>query len=175
MVKLGCSNPLSEKPMLELEAIPGFDVLPGERKVRRIFISPTGELVTVAMDRIGAFDQPHLTEDLKPAFYAGKGIITNAFAIYGKTKSGTYMPTDLLPIEKIKHQIPTELLSRSSLSLRAERIIPVEFITRSTAEGSLADKANAGKKCSGQMLPDGIRLGQTLNRPYFTPTIKAPK
>lgn len=161
--------------VLDVEVVPGLKVLPGERKVRRMFIFPTGELLTIATDRIGAFDQPHLTEDGKPAFYPGKGIITTNFALLGKKESKIYMPTDLCPIALYMKQIPREFISRSSVSLMADYIIPVEFIVRSTNEGSLAKKAKEGKECCGQTLPEGIRLGQSLGRPYFTPTTKAPK
>lgn len=165
----------SAETVLDVESLPGLELFPGERKVRRMFIFTSGELLTIATDRIGAFDQPHLTENGRPAHYSGKGIITTNFTIIGKANSGKYMPTDHINPTYFEHQIPKDLYTRATVSLMANRIIPVEFIVRSTAEGSLAEKAQAGKKCCGQDLPKGIRLGETLPRPYFTPSTKAPK
>jgi phosphoribosylaminoimidazole-succinocarboxamide synthase len=58
--------------------------------------------------------------------------------------------------------------------LAAKIIVPVEFVVRSSSEGSITKKAEKGESICGQELPQ-LRLGQLLDRPYFTPTTKAPK
>ncbi len=168
-------NPLNAKSLLEIKSIPGVEAIIGEHKVRRMFVVPTGELVTIVTDRMGAFDQPHLTEEGLPAHYPGKGIIINQFVYFGKTQASRLMPTDFLPDTNRLLPIPSYLWPYASLSVRAKKMVPVEFIVRTGCEGSMAEKASTGKKICGQKLSKNLRLGQPLSRPIFTPTTKSAK
>ena len=165
----GGKNPLAGKPVLDVE-IPGLEKV-GSGKVTVIFRAPDGKLIFIATDRIGAFDQPHLTEDGKPAHYPGKGEILTAFNWWGKGAASALVPTDYVPLKDYLNLIPAELQYRASVHFPANRRVDVEFVVRSSNEGSMTGK----ESICGQKLPLGLQLGQLLTRPFFTPTTKAPK
>lgn len=166
----GGKDPLKSQPVLDVD-IPGLERV-GSGKVTVVFRMPDGNLIFIATDRIGAFDQPHLTQDGQPAHYPGKGMILTAFQIWGKTKAALpLIPTDFIPLESCLDLIPSALRNRATLHLPANRRIDVEFVVRSSNEGSMTGRA----EICGQKLPSNLKLGQLLDRPYFTPTTKAPK
>ncbi|OGZ34622.1 MAG: hypothetical protein A2174_02455 [Candidatus Portnoybacteria bacterium RBG_13_41_18] len=167
-------NPLNTNPVFEVN-VEGLQELAGERKVRRMFVAPDRRLLDIATDRIGAFDQPHVTEKGEPAHYAGKGIILTEFSKWGKKEAMFLMPTDYIDPEPYKELIPEEYRDRLSVHEPAQEAIKFEFICRTGCEGSMAEKAAQGKLVCGQELPKGLALGDVLPRPYFTPTTKAPK
>ena len=166
-------NPLSTKTVLEF-SIPELAPLSGERKVSRAYKTPDELIALFASDAIGAFDQPHRTERNEPAHYAGKGMIQTAFDDWFKQWVSVYMPTDHIPIDGYLDFVPEIYHSRMTVHLPATPV-KMEFIARSTCEGSMEEKASAGETICGQELPLNIHLGQMLPRPYFSPTTKAPK
>lgn len=163
---------LQSEPVLEVK-IPGLETLIGG-KVSDGFKLHDGNLLFVATDRIGAYDQPHKTTAGLPAHYPGKGIVTTALSEFNKKRVIYFMPTDYLPVENYP-EIPEELRTRSSIHIPAKKRIKVEFIVRSSCEGGLKKNAEKGEPICGQALPKDIRFGFMLPRPYFTPTTKAPK
>lgn len=171
-------NPLNEQAVLDIDIL-GLQRYGGETKVRGVFdVAELLALLMITSDKMGAFDQPHLTEDGLPAHYPGKGIIITEFCRWFSAMAGEMMPTDYIPIENASIMIsslPEEYVLRASLHLKAEKRIPIEFIIRSSCEGSMAEKAKQGKTICGQELPRDLQLGDILSRPYFTPTTKAPK
>lgn len=170
-------NPLLQPAMLEFK-VPGMKKIPDKTKVCSVYAPMASILLAFHSDIIGAFDQPHKTEDGKPAHYPGKGIIAAAFEEWGKEKAAKYMPTDRVGYDQIRNfvcTLPNDYLMRLTLHYRAEKKLEAEFICRSTLEGSMAEKAEAGKLICGQKIPRNLKLGDTLDRPYFTPTDKAPK
>jgi len=175
MKLFGGKNPLNGNAVLDIELF-GLESFPGERKVRRIFRLPDNNLVMICTDIIGAFDQPHVTEGGKPAHYPGKGLIINAFSLWGMNLASQIMPTDYIENNGLlSGHVPKELWDRCSIHVPAKEIIKVEFVVRSSCEGSLAEKVSQGKTICGQELPKDLLQGQLLPRPFFTPTTKAPK
>ena len=167
-------NPMAAKPVLDV-SIKDLPATEGEHKVRYIFVLPDGNLLMVVTDKIGAFDQPHETPDGLPAHYPGKGMIITVLDQIGKRYAREIMPTDYLPMDPYLPHIPEQYWSRSSVHLVAERQIKAECIVRSSGEGSAEESARKGKLVCGQLLPEGLLLGEMLSRPYFTPSTKAPK
>lgn len=170
----GGQNPLLGGALLDFSAFTGFMPLPGGRKVRGAF-KFSSNLLMVTSDRIGAFDQLHICEDGQPAHYPGKGRIINSFNLLGKQIASLITPTDYLYLNPTSLEMEPEIVERCCLVVKAEEIIPVEFVVRSSCEGSMDEKAAAGKPICGQELPKNIKLGQLLPHPYFTPSTKAPK
>ncbi len=173
MILFNGLNPLDQEAILEIN-IRGLQRLSGERKVSEGFFAPDGNIILIDTDRIGAFDQPHKNGIGQPAHYAGKGLITAAFNREFRGYAVKYMPTDYVPIENYFSLLPQQYRYRAAAHLPAKPV-KVEFIARSTCEGSMEEKASEGESICGQELPKGLRLGQMLPRPYFTPTTKAPK
>lgn len=166
-------NPLSTEPVLQFD-IPDLKPMSGERKVSRAFTLPDDFIALFAADFIGAYDQQHRAENGGPAHYAGKGMIQTAFDNWFKNWACKYMPTDHVHVKNYLDLIPEAYHNRLTVHYPADPI-KVEFIARSTCEGSMEENALEGKPICGQELPEGIRLGQMLPRPFFTPTNKAPK
>lgn len=167
-------NPLVCKPVLSIE-IPNLPVAFGSGKVSDSFWL-NDNLLLVKSDRIGAFDQPHRMEDGQPAFYPGKGEIINAFNLQAETWASGVMPTDHIELtEEHFKRIPQKLWSRCSLHLPVKERVLVEAIVRTGCEGSMAKTAKEAKPLCGQEISPDLYKGQSLDRPMFTPTSKAPK
>lgn len=170
-------NPLLQPARLEFK-VSGMKKIPDKTKVCSVYMSTANILLAFHSDIVGAFDQPHKTEDGKPAHYPGKGIIAAAFERWGKEKAVRYMPTDHVGYDQVRNfvcTLPDAYLMRLTTHYRAKKKLKAEFICRSTLEGSMDEKARVGKPICGQEIPRNLKLGDTLNRPYFTPTDKAPK
>src|SRR3989339_1540049 len=169
-------NPLNESAVLDIE-IPGLKKMPGKRKVRRGFILPDSHLLFGITDSTGAYDQRHfirIGRHLIKAYYQGKGIIAASFEEWGRALATLLIATDYIPKDHYRSVIPEELYNRCSVKLPADKIFPVENIVRTGAEGSMVDKSQKGDVICGQDVPKGIKLGDPLPRPFFTPTTKAP-
>lgn len=169
------TNPLLEKPVISVDDF-GLSRAFESGKVSESFWLPDVNLLLIKTDRIGAYDQPHRMMDGRPAFYSGKGIISNAFSLEGEAIASSLMPTDHINLsEDHKKVIPPELWSRSSVHLPVKERVSAEAIVRTGCEGSMAKTAKEGKLLCGQEIEKGLYKGKQLSRPMFTPTSKAPK
>lgn len=168
-------NPLLEPPVLDIE-IPGLEKMPGERKVRRGFLLPDGNLLFGVTDSTGAYDQQHFIRGKKgvKAHYQGKGIITASFELFGRQMASELIATDYLPLEPYVNLIPREYEDRCTAKLPAKKMFPIESVVRTGGEGSMVDKSQKGDKICGQEVPTNLKFGDPLPRPFFTPTTKAP-
>jgi len=168
-------NPLLEPPVLDI-IIPGLSVMPGERKVRRGFFLPDGNLLFGVTDSTGAFDQQHFIRGRKgvKAHYQGKGIVTASFELWGRQLASEIIATDYLPLEPYANLIPKEYEGRCCAKIPAKKMFPIESVVRTGSEGSMADKSLTGALICGQEVSPGLKLGDPLPRPFLTPTTKAP-
>ncbi|MDR1535483.1 MAG: phosphoribosylaminoimidazolesuccinocarboxamide synthase [Planctomycetota bacterium] len=142
---------------------------PRRGKVRDIY--DLGErLLLVATDRISAFDL------VLPTPIPGKGRILTALTRFWLNLLQETIPNHLLadPIESIglSPEAGRELAGRALLVKKA-RVIPFECIVRGYLSGSgWREYQTSGEVC-GIRLPAGLRLGDRLDEPIFTPSTKA--
>lgn len=144
------------------EVIPGWKhVYSG--KVRDLYESEDQTkqnlILIVASNRISAFDnilEPEIT---------GKGENLTAVSNFW---------FDLLAVanHRVQEEIPKEVLGRATLAKKLE-MFPVECVVRGYVSGSGYQEYLATGKISGVELPNGLKDGDKLPEPIFTPAYKA--
>ena len=152
------------------ELVPGF-VRSG--KVRDLYAVGEDRLLLVASDRISAFDV------VLPAPIPDKGRVLTGLARFWfrETEAAGIMPnhlisTDVAALPPGFAEAADELRGRSMLCRRAS-VLPVELIVRGYLSGSgWKDYGRSGAVC-GIPLPGGLREGERLPEPIFTPSTKA--
>ncbi|WP_322410701.1 phosphoribosylaminoimidazolesuccinocarboxamide synthase [Microbacterium invictum] len=142
--------------------------LPGWRhvysgKVRDLYLpaeGPEDRMLVVASDRVSAFD--HV---LSPGI-PGKGELLTRLSLWWFDQLG--VPNHLLDGE-----IPDAVRARTMLTRRLD-MLPVECVVRGYLAGSgWAEYQQQGTVCDIP-LPTGLRNGDRLPEPLFTPAYKAP-
>lgn len=131
----------------------------------------TDALLIVATDRISAFDV------VMANGLPGKGIVLTQISRFWFEKFADVVPNHLLSMDV--NDVPGlsaddrhQLSGRIMLCKRAT-ILPVECIARGYLTGSgWLDYQKSGAVC-GHMLPPGLRNGDQLEKPIFTPSTKA--
>ena len=137
-------------------------------KVRDIF--DLGErLLFVATDRVSAFDV------ILPTLIPGKGELLTAIShfwfdatrpvISNHVHSFEIDELDLAPAER-------ELLTGRSMIVRKADRIDIECVVRSRLAGSGWEEYRRHDTLAGETLPSGLRAGDSLPEPRFTPAIK---
>ena len=134
-------------------------------KVRDLYETPDGRLVMVSSDRISAFDY------ILPTLIPDKGAILTALTVWWFERLADLVPNHL--VSTTDPVIPPEWRGRAMLCERLD-MVPVEAVARGYLTGSgLLDYQTTGAVC-GIALPSGLRDGDRLAEPIFTPTSKAP-
>ena len=139
-------------------------------KVRDVYQVDNEQLLLVATDRISAFDC------ILPNAVPYKGKVLTAisafwFAITKEITANHLITTDFKNMPSEIHEYE-ELRGRSSL-VKQTKVFPVECVVRGYLEGSgLKDYLATGKIC-GHELPEGLKQGDKLPAPIFTPATKA--
>ncbi len=123
-----------------------------------------GEVLMVASDRVSAFDQV-----LEPAI-PGKGAALTALSRWWFARFPD-LPNDLAADES---PIPGEVQDRAMLVRRLD-MHPVECVVRGYLSGSGWKEYQATQSVCGVALPYGLRDGDRLPEPIFTPAWKAPQ
>jgi len=130
-------------------------------KVRDLYDLPDGHLLMVASDRISAYDQA-----LEPPV-PDKGAVLTRLSLWWFDQVA-----DLVPHHVVSTSVPDEVRGRAVLCERLA-MYPVECVARGYLAGSgLADYRRTGRVC-GVPLPAGLREGDRLPEPIFTPATKA--
>ena len=171
---------MSQK-MLSLKALMLLFLIEGSRhnKVRRAFNVPNHEdwMLMYVTDYISIGDRV-------VAKFKGKGLILNAIAVLVKKMISSIIPTDLVTADDKEilgiygyNAMSPALKGRLCIVKRAI-VIPFECIVRIYLRGSLF-KEYAKKECRagyylGHYLPAGMKEGDRLPIPIFTPSTKAP-
>jgi phosphoribosylaminoimidazole-succinocarboxamide synthase len=129
-------------------------------------------LLIVATDRISAFDV------VLPNGIPGKGAVLTQLSAFWFERTSDVVPNHLLrladgsPADELPFALPPELVGRSTIVRKAERL-PVECIVRGYMAGSAwAEYQKQGTVC-GVRLPPGISESEPFPEPLFTPTTKA--
>ncbi len=131
-------------------------------KVRDLYELSDGNLLMVASDRISAYDYV-----LEPGI-PDKGEVLTRLSLWWFDQL-----TDLVPNHLVSAEVPDEVRGRAILVERLD-MYPVECVARGYLTGSgLLEYNRSGTVC-GIPLPPGLRDGDRLSEPIFTPTTKAP-
>ena len=131
-------------------------------KVRDLYELADGNLLMVASDRISAYD--HVLEPGIP----DKGEVLTRLSLWWFEQL-----RDLVPNHLVSTDVPEEVRGRGVVVERLDMYM-VECVARGYLTGSgLAEYNRTGTVC-GIALPGGLRDGDRLSEPIFTPTTKAP-
>ncbi|MDQ3628361.1 MAG: phosphoribosylaminoimidazolesuccinocarboxamide synthase [Actinomycetota bacterium] len=130
-------------------------------KVRDLYELPDGRLLMVASDRISAYD--FALEPLIP----DKGTVLTQLSLWWFERL-----RDLVSHHVLSTDVPESVRGRAVVCERLE-MYPVECVARGYLTGSgLLDYRRTGEVC-GVPLPGGLRDGDRLPEPIFTPATKA--
>ncbi|MET0354798.1 MAG: phosphoribosylaminoimidazolesuccinocarboxamide synthase [Plantibacter flavus] len=144
-------------------------------KVRDLYepaAGPDDLLLVVASDRVSAFD--HVLEPGIP----GKGDLLTSLSLWWFDQLRE-VPNHLVPDHELDaagvavSSIPVEFAGRAML-VRKLDMFPVECVVRGYLTGSGWKEYVANRTVCGIPLPDGLRDGDRLPEPLFTPAYKAP-
>ena len=142
--------------------LPGTHLHSG--KVRELYRTDDGRLLMVASDRISAFDIV-----LTPSI-PDKGRILTAMTVWWFGQLDTIVRNHLISVDD--PAIPPQWRGRAMLCTPL-RMVPIEAVARGYLAGSgLRDYRATGAVC-GIALPAGLRDGDRLPAPIFTPATKA--
>lgn len=149
--------------------LPGLPLL-HRGKVRDTYDAGDDQLLMVATDRLSAFDV------VLPTPIPGKGIILTAVSRFWFDQTAGLIPNHLLSIDEadFPEVIATDrpmLAGRTMLVRRAERI-DVECVVRGYLAGSAWSEYESRGTVAGEPMPSGLRLGDRLPEPLFTPAAK---
>ena len=134
-------------------------------KVRELYRVDDERLVMVASDRISAFD--HVLDTPIP----DKGRILTAMSVWWFDQLSDLVPNHLVSYDD--PMIEPQWRGRA-IVCRKLTMVPVEAVARGYLAGSgLVDYTATGAVC-GNPLPSGLRDGDRLPEPIFTPATKAP-
>lgn len=157
-------------PMLD-PRVPGLPLL-YEGKVRNIHAVGEDRLLLLASDRLSAFDR------VLPMGVPDKGRILSQLSAFWFRRTAHLVPNHLISASwpEIRRLAAIEeplnqLDGRATLVTRAERI-DVECVVRGYLAGSGWLEYQASGTLAGLPLPPGLREGDALPEPAYTPAIK---
>lgn len=152
-----------------------------EGKVRDVYDAPPEapgsppRIVIVATDRLSAFDV------VLPTPIPGKGRLLTSVSTHwlrwidANGLSPIYLrSTDPRDLSALSDEDRTRIEGRVTIGVRCE-VVPIECVARGYLAGSgWLDYERTGRVC-GVELPPGLRPGDRLPAPIFTPATKAPR
>jgi phosphoribosylaminoimidazole-succinocarboxamide synthase len=132
------------------------------------------ELLIIATDRVSAFDV------VLPNGIPYKGTLLNLLSAFWFKKTAHIVPNHLIRvIDDVEWlnatygiSYPPYVAHRSMLVKKAERI-SIECVVRGYLSGSAWAEYSQSGTVSGMPLPQGLKEGERLSEPLFTPTTKA--
>lgn len=152
-----------------------------EGKVRDVYDFPPDSqgprTLLVATDRLSAFDV------VLPTPIRSKGVILTSLASWwlrwiehrglARTHLLSTHTSDLPPDAFANSSVTPQMLDGRIMICRSARVVPVECVVRGYLDGSgWADYQRDGAIC-GISLPPGLKRGDRLPKPIFTPSTKA--
>ncbi|MCE2463290.1 MAG: phosphoribosylaminoimidazolesuccinocarboxamide synthase [Dehalococcoidia bacterium] len=147
-------------------------------KVRDTYDLGDGHLLMIATDRISAFDV------VLPTGIPGKGEVLARMSAFWFRHTTNLMDNHLVGmadapevIEKYKgnatFSLVSQEISQQSMVVRKAQRIDIECIVRGYLAGSAWAEYRRNGTVWGKELPEGLKEGQALPEPLFTPTTKA--
>ena len=130
-------------------------------KVREMYALPDGDVLMVATDNISAFDH------ILPTPIPGKGAVLTQLSLWWFERL-----RDLVPDHVISVDVPDAVRGRAVVVEKLD-MVPVECVARGYLTGSGWAEYQRSRTVCGVPLPDGLRDGDKLPAPIFTPAIKA--
>ena len=130
-------------------------------KVREMYALPAGDVLMVATDNISAFDY------ILPTPIPGKGAVLTQLSLWWFERL-----RDLVPDHVVSVDVPDAVRGRSVVVEKLD-MVPVECVARGYLTGSGWAEYQRSRTVCGVPLPDGLRDGDKLPAPIFTPAIKA--
>jgi len=130
-------------------------------KVRDVYDAGNGQLLLVATDRVSVYDV------VLPTPIPDKGAILTQLSLWWFDQLAD-IPNHVISAD----DVPAEFTGRA-LRVRRLRMIPVECIARGYLAGLGLEQYRATGAICGIPLPAGLREGDQLTEPIFTPTTKA--
>ena len=155
--------------------IPGWRAV-ASGKVRDLYLPETGpddRMLLVASDRVSAFDVV-----LEPGI-PGKGAVLTEVTRWwlgrlGGGDGGAPIPHHLVTPTSETPPVPEAVAGRAML-VRRLRMEPIECVVRGYLTGSGWAEYRERSTVCGIPLPAGLRDGDRLPEPLFTPAFKAPQ
>ena len=144
-------------------------------KVRDTYDLEGGRLLIVATDRISAFDV------VLPTGIPNKGCVLSRMAAFWFDLTAHLIPHHLIALtdnpavdltNSTVGQLPDEIISRSMIVHRAERV-DIECIVRGYLAGSAWTEYRKNGTIFGSPAQSGMQEGEKFPEPIFTPTTKA--
>ena len=137
-------------------------------KVRDTYELDDGLLLMIATDRISAFDV------VLPTPVPEKGTVLCQISAFWFEQTSHIVPNHLVALAKDRPDLSVgpDLARRAMVVRRAERI-DVECIVRGYIAGSAWAEYRREGTVSGRPMPVGLKEGDKLPEPLFTPTTKA--
>ena len=130
-------------------------------KVREMYALPDGDVLMVATDNISAFDH------VLPTSIPGKGAVLTQLSLWWFERL-----RDLVPDHVVSADVPDVVRGRAIVVEKLD-MVPVECVARGYLTGSGWAEYQRSRTVCGVPLPDGLRDGDKLPAPIFTPAIKA--
>ncbi|MEV8213121.1 phosphoribosylaminoimidazolesuccinocarboxamide synthase [Leifsonia sp. NPDC077715] len=148
-------------------------------KVRDLYVpegasglADTDSVLVVASDRVSAFD--HVLEPGIP----GKGELLTTLSLWWFDQlddvPNHLVPDHVLVGERVEERIPAAVSGRSML-VKPLDMFPIECVVRGYLTGSGWAEYQASQSVCGIPLPGGLRNGDRLPEPIYTPAWKAPQ
>lgn len=130
-------------------------------KVREMYALPDGDVLMVATDNISAFDH------VLPTIIPGKGVVLTQLSLWWFERL-----RDMVPDHVVSVDVPDAVRGRAVVVEKLD-MVPVECVARGYLTGSGWAEYQRSRTVCGVPLPDGLRDGDKLPAPIFTPAIKA--
>ena len=130
-------------------------------KVREMYALPDGDVLMVATDNISAFDH------ILPTPIPGKGAVLTQLSLWWFERL-----RDLVPDHVVSVDVPDAVRGRAVVVEKLD-MVPVECVARGYLTGSGWAEYQRSRTVCGVPLPGGLRDGDRLPAPIFTPAIKA--
>ena len=130
-------------------------------KVREMYALPGGDVLMVATDNISAFDH------ILPTPIPDKGAVLTQLSLWWFERL-----RDLVPDHVVSVDVPDAVRGRAVVVEKLD-MVPVECVARGYLTGSGWAEYQRSRTVCGVPLPDGLRDGDKLPAPIFTPAIKA--
>ncbi len=136
-------------------------------KVRDLYISDDGasdNLLFVASDRISAFDY------ILPTEIPGKGELLTQLSLFWFNYLSDIVPNHIVPDSEA--DLPEDVRGRAVI-VKPLKMFGIECVARGYLTGSGWVEYQQSQSVCGILLPDGMKDGDKLPEPIFTPATKA--
>ena len=136
-------------------------------KVREMYAVGDDKLLMVASDRVSAFDV--IMDEPIP----GKGAVLTALSAFWFHHTREVVPNHLISNSETDVPVDVSAFAGRWLLVRRAARIDIECVVRGYLAGSAWSEYRRSGTVAGEPLPPGIVESQRLERPIFTPAVKA--